>query len=199
MIEFFASRLKTLSKRSILILSGKDFYRWTLSLKFWINSGHFNGLPSNRIKSMCGECLVSNSCCKAAATVMFSLVTALSTVSSPSVNKSMKLWIGWEWGLLELHEVFLLFSPKLSCMRSLETVFKLVGIYEMFSVLSFKSTSSELGMGEKPFRYDERVKSTLIVMRCTSSFPKYVSIFSDWLSIFWISVSNSKLLYALYS
>ena len=147
---------------------------------------------------MGGKSLVSNYCCKAAATVMFWLVTALSTVSLPSINKSMKLSIGWEWGLLELHEV-LLFSPKLSGMRFLENVFKLVGIYGMFSVLSFKSMSNELGMDEKPFGYREGIKSTLIVMWCTSSFSKYLSIFSDWLLIFWISVSNSKLPYALYS
>ena len=51
-------------------------------------------MPSSGTKSMSGKCLVSNSCCKAAATVMFSLVTALSTVSLPSINKSMKLSIG---------------------------------------------------------------------------------------------------------
>ena len=65
-----------------------------------MNLGQFNGLPSNGIKYMGGKCLVSNSCCKAAATVMFSLVTALSTVSLPSINKSVKLSIGWKWGLL---------------------------------------------------------------------------------------------------
>ena len=71
MIEFFASPFKTLSKRSILILSEKDFFRLTLSLKFWMNSGQFNRLLSNGIKSMGFKCLASNSCCKAAATVMF--------------------------------------------------------------------------------------------------------------------------------
>ena len=40
-------------------------------------------------------------------------------------------------------------------MRFLETVFELVGIYGMFSVLSFKSASSELGISEKRFRYGE--------------------------------------------
>ena len=59
-----------------------------------MNSDQFNELPSNRIKSVGGKCIVSNSCCKAAAIVMFSLVTALSTVSSPSSNKSMKLSTG---------------------------------------------------------------------------------------------------------
>ena len=46
------------------------------------------------IKSMGGKCLVSNSCCKAATTVMFPLVTERSTVSSTSINKSMKQSIG---------------------------------------------------------------------------------------------------------
>ena len=94
MMEFFAFPFKTVSKRSILILLEKDVFRWTLSLKFWMNSGQFNELPSNGIISMGGKCFVSNSCCKAAATVLFSLVAALSTVSSPSINKSMELSIG---------------------------------------------------------------------------------------------------------
>ena len=51
-----------------------------------------------------GKYLVSNSCCKAASTVMFSLVTGLSTVSSPSIDKSMKLSIGWKWALLEFYK-----------------------------------------------------------------------------------------------
>ena len=59
-----------------------------------MNSGQFNGLSSNGIKSMGGKYLVSNSCCKATAAVMFSFGTALSTISSPSINKSMKLSIG---------------------------------------------------------------------------------------------------------
>ena len=42
-------------------------------------------------------------------------------------------------------------------MRFLETVFKLVQIYAMFPVLSFKSTSSELGMGQKSLGYGEGV------------------------------------------
>ena len=59
-----------------------------------MNSGQFNGLPSNGNKSMGGKCLNPNSSCKAAATVMFSLVTVLSTVSSPYIiNKSKKLSI----------------------------------------------------------------------------------------------------------
>ena len=64
-------------------------------------------------------------------------------------------------------------------MRFLETVFKLVEIYGMFSVLSFKSTSSELGMGEKRLGYGEGVKSTLFGVRCISSSSKYLSIFTD--------------------
>ena len=82
---------------------------------------------------MGGQCLASNSSCKAATTVMFSLVTTLNTVSSPTINNSMKLSIGWKWGLLEFREV-LLFLLSLSCMRFLETVFEHVGIYEMFFV-----------------------------------------------------------------
>ena len=127
-----------------------------------MNSGQFNGLPSNGNKSMGGNCLISNSCCKAAATVIFSLVTALSTVSSPYIiNKSMKPSIDWKWGLLEFREM-LLFSLKLSCIRFPETVFQLAEIYGMFSVLSFKSTSSALGMGEKRLGYGEGVKSTFL-------------------------------------
>ena len=48
-------------------------------------------------------------------------------------------------------------------MRFLETVFKLVEIYGLFSVVSFKSTSSELGVGEKGLGYGEGVKSALFV------------------------------------
>ena len=51
-------------------------------------------------------------------------------------------------------------------MRFLETVFKLVEIYGLFSVVSFKSTSSELGVGEKGLGYGEGVKSALFVVRC---------------------------------
>ena len=69
----------------------------------------------------------------------------------------------------------------------------------MLYVLSFKSTSSELGMGEKGLGHGEGVKSTLFVVRCILSSSKYLSIFTDWLSIFWLSLFNSKLLYALYS
>ena len=64
-------------------------------------------------------------------------------------------------------------------MRSLETVSKLVEIYGMFSSLSFKSTSSELGIGEKRLGYDEGVRSTLFGVRCISSSSKYLSIFTD--------------------
>ena len=196
MIELLASPFKTLSKRSILIQSEKDFLRWTLSLKFWMNSGQFNGLPPNGVKSMGGKCLVSSSCCKAAATVMFSLVTALSVVSSPSINKSMKLSIGWKWGLLKFRKV-LLFSRKLSCRRFLETVFELVGIYGMFSVLSFKSTLSELGVDEKRLGYGDGVKSTLLLVWCISSSSKNLcyGLTFHFLDI----LSNSKLSYALYS
>ena len=84
-------------------------------------------------------------------------------------------------------------------MRFLETVFKLIEIYAMFSVLSFKSTSSELGMGQKSLGYGEGVKSILFGVQCISSSSKYLSIFTDWLSIFWISLSNSKMSYALHS
>ena len=49
----------------------------------------------------------------------------------------------------------------------------------MFSVLFFKSTSSELGMGQKRLRYGEGVKSTLFGVWCISSSSKYLSIFTD--------------------
>ena len=64
-------------------------------------------------------------------------------------------------------------------MRFLETVFKLVEIHRLFSVLSLKSTSSELGMSEKRLGYGEGVKSTLFGVRCISSSSKYLSVFTD--------------------
>ena len=64
-------------------------------------------------------------------------------------------------------------------MRFLEIVFKLVGIHGMFSVLSFKSMPSKLGMVEKHLGYGEGVESTLFVVWCISSSSKYLSIFTD--------------------
>ena len=64
-------------------------------------------------------------------------------------------------------------------MRFLETVFKLVEIYAVFYVLSFKSASSELGMGQKSLGYGEGVKSILFGVQCISSSSKYLSIFTD--------------------
>ena len=111
MIEFFAPLLKRLANVPF------SYYQKKLSLDElfpenfgWILAGLMR--CRHGIKSMSGKCLVSHSCCKAATTVMFSLVTELSTVSSPSINKSMKLSIGWEYGLLEFREV-LLFLLKL--------------------------------------------------------------------------------------
>ena len=80
----------------------------------------------------------------------------------------------------------LLFPLKLSCMKFLETVFELVWINGMLYVLSFKSTSSELGMGEKGLGHGEGVKSTLFVVRCILSSSKYLLLridfpFSDYL------------------
>ena len=72
-------------------------------------------------------------------------------------------------GLLDFRKV-LLFSLKLYCMRFLETVFQLVGIHGMVSVLSFKSTSSKLGMGEKRLGYGEGVKCTSFVVRSVKFF-----------------------------
>ena len=48
----------------------------------------------------------------------------------------------------------------------------------MFSVLSFKSTSSELGMNEKRLGYGKGVKSTLFVVQCILNSSKHLSIFT---------------------
>ena len=52
----------------------------------------------------------------------------------------------------------------------------------MFSVLSFKSTPSELGMNEKRLGYGKGVKSTLFVVQCILNSSKYLSII--YLNIF---------------
>ena len=65
-------------------------------------------------------------------------------------------------------------------MRFLETVFKLVGIFGMFSFLPFKSTSSELGMREKRLGYGEGVKSTLFGVRCTVLLNIYLFLRTDF-------------------
>ena len=59
---------------------------WKLS----INSGHFAGLPSNRINSITGKYLISYSCCNANYKFMDANL-ALHDVSTPSTKSSINL------------------------------------------------------------------------------------------------------------
>ena len=75
---------------AILILSVKVTFVCVFWWKLSINSGHFTGVPSNRINTIAGKCLISYSCCNANCRFMDADL-ALSDVSTPSTKSSINL------------------------------------------------------------------------------------------------------------
>lgn len=61
-ITQLASPLKRPVNLSILVLSLNEFFKCTVSLKYWINSSHWYGFPLSIINCMGGRCLDSKSC-----------------------------------------------------------------------------------------------------------------------------------------